>query len=97
MPSSTLNDAMPLPPRSRLLYIWPMKTGTTAVQAAAREQRQNLLDHGVRYPGTKLNHRSALGALLGWGTVTTGRTGRTGPLGPDRLDMHEGGIPDRSQ
>ncbi|GAB3529902.1 hypothetical protein GCM10027402_34130 [Arthrobacter monumenti] len=69
-----------------------MKTGTTAVQAAARDQRQALLDQGVRYPGTKLNHRSELGALLGWGTMT-GR--RTGPLGPDRLDMDGGGIPDR--
>ncbi|HET8795524.1 MAG TPA: hypothetical protein VFM62_04020 [Arthrobacter sp.] len=91
MPSSTPNDAL-LPPRSRLLYIGPMKTGTTAIQAAARDQRQTLLDHGVRYPGAKLNHRSGLGALLGWATMTGGRTG---PLGPDRLDTDDGGIPDR--
>lgn len=90
MRSPTPNDAL-LPPRSRLLYIGPMKTGTTAIQVAARDQRQTLLDHGVRYPGTKLNHRSALGALLGWSTVTAGRIG---PLGPDRLDQDEGGVPD---
>lgn len=94
MPSSTLNGSLLLPPGSRLLYIGPMKTGTTAIQAAARDQRQVLLDHGVCYPGSKLNHRSALGALLGWSTVTAGRSG---PLGPDRLDLDEGGIPDISE
>lgn len=91
MPGSTLNNTLLLPPGSRLLYIGPMKTGTTAIQSAARDQRQTLLEHGVRYPGTKFNHRSALGALLGWSTITAGRVGR---LGPDRLDLDEGGVPD---
>jgi hypothetical protein len=68
-----------------------MKTGTTAIQAAARKQRQDLLDHGVRYPGKGLNHRRAFGALLGWSTLT-GR--RAGPLGPDLLDVDTAGVPD---
>jgi flagellar motility protein MotE (MotC chaperone) len=80
-----------LPHGARLLYIGPMKTGTTAIQAAARDQRQNLLDHGVRYPGNEVNHRKALGALLGWSTWT-GR--RAGPLGPDLLDVDTAGVPD---
>src|SRR5699024_8426563 len=81
-----------LPERSRLLYIGPMKTGTSALQTAARDRRQTLLDHGVRYPGSRLNHRTELGALLGISTMTRRRTG---PLGPESFDSS--GIPDMSR
>lgn len=69
-----------------------MKTGTTALQTAASERRATLLDHGVRYPGTRMNHRSELGALIGFSTVIRERSG---PLGPDNAD--QGGIPDKSR
>jgi hypothetical protein len=59
----------PLPPGARLLHIGLAKTGTTALQSAARARRAELLAHGVRYPGTGLNHREAVAALMGrrWG------------------------------
>lgn len=90
MPSPPPGDALRLPARTRLLYIGPMKTGTTAVQHAARVQRRALLDHGVLYPGQKSNHRAAVGALLRWATRTAQRRG---PLVPGRLDIDTGGVP----
>lgn len=92
MVNSQLDEASALPERSRLLHIGPMKTGTTALQTAASEQRETLLHHGVRYPGTRLNHRSELGALMGRSTIIRERTG---PLGPDNAD--QGGVPDKSR
>ncbi|GAA1991092.1 hypothetical protein GCM10009718_31040 [Isoptericola halotolerans] len=58
-----------LPERSRLLHIGLMKTGTTSLQHAASVLRDELLERGVRYPGTGLNHRTALTAVMGrgWG------------------------------
>lgn len=53
-----------LPPRSRLLHVGLMKTGTTALQMAASHRRDELLQHGVRYPGTHYNHRREAQALL---------------------------------
>jgi|GEM_PF-388860 len=81
-----------LPERTRLLHIGPMKTGTSALQTAARDRRQQLLDHGVRYPGTRTNHRTELGALLGISTVIRDRTE---PLGPDNVEVDEGGVPEQ--
>ncbi len=57
--------ALLLPPRARLLYIGPPKTGTTAVQEAARAARSTLYQHGVYYPGRRRNHRREIYALLG--------------------------------
>ena len=59
----------PLPPDVRLLHIGLAKTGTTALQSTARARREALLEHGVRYPGTGLNHREAVSSLMGrrWG------------------------------
>ena len=59
----------PLPPDVRLLHIGLAKTGTTALQSTARARREELLEYGVRYPGTGLNHREAVSALMGrrWG------------------------------
>ncbi len=52
-----------------LLHIGVHKTGTTALQAAFADAREDLLTRGVRYPGKlQAQHRAAL-ALLGrpWG------------------------------
>ena len=52
-----------------LLHIGVHKTGTTALQAALADAREDLLARGVRYPGKlQAQHRAAL-ALLGrpWG------------------------------
>ncbi len=87
-------DALLLPPRTRLLHIGPMKTGTTSVQAAASSRRRTLLAHGVRYPGKHFNHRRPLGALMGW-SVDTWK--RTGTLRPDLLDIDRAGIPPRRE
>ena len=60
----------PLPEGTRLLHIGIPKTGTTNLQRSAAYRRDQLLQHGVCYPGTSLNHREAVSALmdrsLGW-------------------------------
>jgi hypothetical protein len=81
---------MLLPPRTWLLHIGPMKTGTTSIQAAARRRRKTLLAHGVQYPGRLLNQRRQLGALMGW-SVDAWK--RTGPLVPDLLDVETASAP----
>lgn len=59
-----------LPPGTRVLHIGIPKTGTTTLQRAAAYHREDLLRHGVCYPGTSMNHREAVSALmarsLGW-------------------------------
>jgi len=66
----------PLPPDVRLLHIGLAKTGTTALQTTASDRRAELLEYGVRYPGTGLNHREAVSALMGrrWGWNGPGAT-----------------------
>ena len=57
-----------------LLHVGVHKTGTTAIQAALSDARDDLLAHGVRYPGKlQAQHRAAL-ALLGrpWGWNSRG-------------------------
>lgn len=73
--SSPLPSA--LPPQSRLLHIGLAKTGTTALQYAASERRQELLRLGVRYPGGGISHRAAISALMGrrWGWDGPGTAG----------------------
>lgn len=83
-----------LPERARLLHIGPMKTGTTALQNAARNQRAALLANGVRYPGKELNHRVALGALFGWSVQFWNRSG---PITSDLLEADTRGVPAPSQ
>jgi hypothetical protein len=62
--------AAALPVGTPLLHIGIPKTGTTTIQRSAAYHRQQLLEHGVCYPGTSLNHREAVSALmsrsLGW-------------------------------
>lgn len=82
-----------LPERARLLYIGPPKTGTTSVQRAASAQRRALLDSGVRYPGTRVNHRREFGAFLGF---SVNKSDRSAPIAPDLLDVEKTGVPDYS-
>lgn len=62
--------AAALPAGTPLLHIGIPKTGTTTLQRSAAYHRDDLLQHGVCYPGTSLNHREAVSALmsrsLGW-------------------------------
>lgn len=55
---------LPLPERARLLHIGAMKSGTTALQRAARIRRKALLRHGVRYPGSGPNHFAEVCAFM---------------------------------
>lgn len=66
--------AEPFPPDARVLHIGLAKTGTTALQSSARTHRDALLTHGVRYPGTAMNHREAVSSLMGrrWGWIGPG-------------------------
>lgn len=64
-----LPPADPLPQDAVLLHIGVHKTGTTAIQAALADAREELAEQGVRYPGRlQAQHRAAL-AVLGrpWG------------------------------
>jgi hypothetical protein len=54
-----------LPPGAVLLHVGPYKTGTTALQASFEQHRDELLDRGVRYPGTQRRHARPVFALLG--------------------------------
>lgn len=69
-----------LPPGARLLHIGLPKTGTTALQQAAANNRGTLLQHGVRYPGNAVSHRLEVAALMGRDTIWTAR----GPVFPTR-------------
>jgi len=57
--------ALVLPERTRLLHIGSPKTGTTALQNAMSRLRPQLLEQGVRYPGTTLHHQYGASVLLG--------------------------------
>ncbi|NYI66437.1 hypothetical protein [Spelaeicoccus albus] len=60
-----------------------MKTGTTSTQSAASSLRGQLLGNGVRYPGTTLNHRKAIGAFMNKSVLLEQRNGAVGQR-PDR-------------
>jgi len=54
-----------LPAGARLVHIGPQKTGTTSVQAAMHRKREELLAHGVVYPGRGTRPRGQVYALIG--------------------------------
>ncbi|MFT3860725.1 hypothetical protein [Micropruina sp.] len=66
-----------LPSNVRLFHVGPPKTGTTALQAALAASREDLVHHGVVYPGTGYNHRyevaAVVGKTIGWKTRSDGR------------------------
>lgn len=57
-------DPLLLPPGARLLYIGPPKTGTTSLQMAAQQARDELYELGVYYPGDDVNHRREVFAFM---------------------------------
>jgi hypothetical protein len=69
-PPTALGVLPALPPDAVLLHIGVHKTGTTAIQAALADAREQLLAHQVLYPGRlQAQHRAALAALgrtWGW-------------------------------
>lgn len=58
-------DDLLLPAGARLVHIGPQKTGTTSVQAAMHRRREELLAHGVVYPGRGTRPRGQVYALIG--------------------------------
>lgn len=56
---------LPLPERARLMHIGTMKSGTNSIQHAAKKNRRALLTHGVRYPGSGVNHFTPVCAFMG--------------------------------
>lgn len=71
--SRELPDDLLLPPRARLFHIGPPKTASTTLQAAAADHRQELLEHGVRYPGPRRSHRHEVAAFVGRSIGWVGR------------------------
>lgn len=70
-----LRDPHPVPSGTAVVQIGPMKTGTTAVQRAASQIRDRLLEFGVLYPGSGLNHGEALIDFFGFEAKAAGRPG----------------------
>jgi len=75
-----------LPHDARLIHIGPQKTGSTAIQVAMSESREQMADHGVFYPG----RRRLAGADLG---LPKGDPIRSDPIRWNRLarDVRDAG------
>lgn len=73
--SRQLPDDLLLPPRARLFHIGPPKTASTTLQAAAADHREDLLAHGVRYPGPRRSHRHEVAAFVGRSIGWVGKPG----------------------
>jgi len=58
------NESLLLPEGSRLLHIGPPKTGTSAIQSAARAALPQLREHGVHYPNFGRGHGKAIASFL---------------------------------
>src|SRR3954452_8721099 len=59
----TVPDDLLLPEGARLLHVGPQKTGTTSIQVALAEARDQLSAHGVHYPTGDHRRRRAGWAL----------------------------------
>ena len=59
-----MNDAR-LPEGTTVLHIGPHKTGTTALQGALRQARDDMAEHGVVYAGSRRQHWLAALAVTG--------------------------------
>jgi hypothetical protein len=68
-----VSDVAPLPERARLFHVGIPKSGTTSLQMAASNARDELRRHGVLYPGKVMNQRlpvlSFMGRRWGWKDV----------------------------
>jgi hypothetical protein len=65
-----------IPPGTVLLHIGPAKTGSTAIQHAMFQAREQLAGHGVHYVGSRPHEKEAGGIALG---LTRGPVGRRDP------------------
>lgn len=59
-------DELLLPGGTHLIHIGPQKTGSTAIQAAFHAMRDEVLEHGVVYPGPTMRPAEAASAGLGF-------------------------------
>jgi hypothetical protein len=59
------DDEMLLPAGAVVVHVGPYKTGTSALQMAFHNRREELASHGVCYPGTAYRHMRPSAALLG--------------------------------
>jgi hypothetical protein len=84
--SRNLSDTLLLPSRARLFHIGPPKTASTTLQAAAADHRQQLLEHGVRYPGPRRSHRHEVAAFVGRSIGWVGTGGSNPPPGTAKWD-----------
>lgn len=84
------DPALALPTGARLLHVGLPKTGTTALQRTAAQQRPELLRQGVLYPGKRFNHRKAgyafEGRAMAWGATPPSRGAWTRVLAEIRAD-----------
>ncbi len=64
-------DTLPVPEGTRLVHIGPHKTGTTSLQAALWDARDDLLAQGVRHVGRTRNPASAVRAVTGQPSATS--------------------------
>ncbi|MGC4112782.1 MAG: hypothetical protein QM747_20645 [Nocardioides sp.] len=62
-----------LPERAVLVHIGPYKTGTTAIQTSLHEHRDDLVAHGITYPGRFHRQMRPSWALLGRSRVGEAR------------------------
>jgi hypothetical protein len=71
-------DVAPLPERARLFHVGIPKSGTTSLQMAASNSRDELRRHGVLYPGKAMNQRLAVLSFMGrrWGWTAEGIPGQ---------------------
>ena len=65
-PGSRPSRDLLLPEGAHLLHIGPQKTGSTAIQATLHQQRAELREHGVLYPGPGMRPMHAVAAGLGF-------------------------------
>ena len=60
-----MTEEFVLPPGAVLVHVGPYKTGTSAIQMALHQRREELTGHGVCYPGTAYRHMRPSAAVLG--------------------------------
>jgi hypothetical protein len=69
-----VSEIEPIPEGSLLLHIGPQKTGSTSIQTSMHRARDELVGHGVFYPGPHARQTEA-----GWAVLGGAPLGRTPP------------------
>ncbi len=68
MPVRPADDAdLLLPSGAILVHVGPFKTGSSSLQMALHTRREEVLAHGVLYPGTAYRHLREIASLMGRG------------------------------